>query len=68
VSVQSPSASVRLAALATHRGLTAVGAPTDGLLELLDFPMLLFARPRDWARVEGAMTQLLQALSALRPA
>jgi hypothetical protein len=67
VSVQSPLASVRLAALATHRGLTAMGVPTEGLLDLLDFPMLLFARPRDWAQVEGAMGKLLRALSALPP-
>jgi hypothetical protein len=54
-----------LAALASNRALTKEGTITNGLLDLLEYPMVIFARPRDWEQMDGATTQLLEALSGL---
>ena len=63
VSVDTAPPSLRLAALASNRGLTAPGVATDGLLDLLSFPMFQFARPRDWAQIDTAMSKLLESLT-----
>jgi hypothetical protein len=64
VSFDAPPPSHRLSALAAHRGLIAHGAPADGLLDLLEYPMVLFARPQDWDHLDGATAQLLERLRA----
>jgi hypothetical protein len=66
ISFDRPRPPVRLSALGTHLGLAAPGAAFDGLLELVDYPMVIFARPRAWDRMDGAMDQLLDAVSATR--
>ena len=63
--VHRPDAAAKLTALLTHCGLTAPGVPTQGLLDLLGFPMIRFGRPRDWAQVDETLVQLLHAISAL---
>jgi hypothetical protein len=65
VTLPAPSLSNRLAALASNRALTKEGTITNGLLDLLEYPMVIFARPRDWEQMDGATTQLLEALSGL---
>lgn len=65
VSVQVPPPSLRLAGLASHRGLLAKGADTAGLLDGLAYPMVVFARPRDWGQVDEGVAQLMDSLDAL---
>jgi hypothetical protein len=65
VSVQVPPPSLRLAGLASHRGLLAREAATPGLLDGLAYPMVVFARPKDWGQVDEAMAQLVDSLGTL---
>jgi len=58
-------ASVAIGALLANAGLTAPGVPTQGLLDLLAFPMIRFGRPRDWAQVDASMAGLLQVVGDL---
>jgi hypothetical protein len=64
VSLSVPSASTRLSALASNRALTKEGVTTEGLLDLLGYPMVIFGRPRDLGQMDSAMAQLLEVLSA----
>ncbi len=54
-------------ALLANSGLSAPGVPTQGLLDLLAYPMLRFGRPHDWAQADDAMAELLGAIGDLGP-
>jgi hypothetical protein len=59
--------STAIQALLANSGLTVPGVPTQGLLDLLAFPMVRFGRPRDWARADDSMAELLAAIGGLDP-
>jgi hypothetical protein len=63
VSITSLPPATRLAALVDHRGLTVPAAGTGWLLDVVGYPMVLFARPKDWKFSEAAGRQLLEELS-----
>ena len=58
-------ASAAMGALLANAGLTAPGVPTQGLLDLLAFPMIRFGRPRDWARADDSLAGLLAVIAEL---
>jgi hypothetical protein len=62
ISVDAPTPSTRLAALAQNRALTLPGVAAPGLLAALQFPMVAFARPRHWHQADAATSTLLRAL------
>jgi hypothetical protein len=62
-----PDAASRLAALVANVGLSAPGVPTFGLLDLLDYPMLRFGRPHDWAQADAALERLLDTIRTVGP-
>lgn len=63
VRIEPIPASQRLAALAMNRAITAKGESFRGLLDAVAFPVVLFSRPRDWARMDEGIARLLTALA-----
>jgi len=65
VEIGRPDATAKITALAANRGLTAPGVPTEGLIDLLGYPMIEFARPRVWDQADESLARLLDAIGAL---
>ena len=64
VELGRPDPAARLTALVANAGLTAPGVATPGILDLLDYPMIRFGRPRDWSQADSALEQLLRAVGS----